>query len=197
MAGFVPDQAERRLLLLRRVLAVILPLTTASLLVVACGDDDEGSAAQRADTPEVTDGADDERGSGAADDSDRDAGEVDVIDISSLTDTECLKLGNALTTVVSRGVIGDFAADLATFRSFAAGAQAETHDDFETFLGAYEASYRLLDDAGVSLSDASSVEANRETMNAAKQLIETAEVEAALAAAEAAFFDACPVLRSE
>lgn len=187
-----PERLENPL---RRFLALVLSTAAACLLLVACGNGDEGStstpaddAATETDAP-ADDTSDDEAEAGT--------NEAEAMDISSLSDFECLKIGNALTAIVGRGVIGDVDQGLATVRSFGAGAPAETHADFDTALDAYEESYRMLEDAGISLAAASDVHANQDTVDAATALIEAPEVEAALEAVEEVFFDACPTMRDQ
>lgn len=179
-----------------RFLATALAVTLACLPLAACGNDDDSSAAPRSEDIPADAGDADENGDSGSE-AGSVSGDVDAVDHSSLSDVECLKIGNALTGIFGRGIIGDFDEDMATFRSFAAGAPADTQGDFDTFLGAYESSYKMLDDAGIALNNASDVMDNQETVNAATEMIETPEVESAIAVVENVFFEACPMMNDQ
>lgn len=167
-------------------LVVAAAMSALALLLVACGGDDSSDSANgvAAVETEAADGADVQT----------DAGEA--IDLSAMTDGECLKVGNALTGVISRGMVGDFGENLATFRSFVSGAPDATRSEIDTFLNAYEEAVAMLDGAGISLTDAEAMQdpGTQTKVNEANSIVETTEVEAGLQAAEDFLFETCPVL---
>ena len=176
----------------------IAVLFAMGLLFTACSsgdstaDDANGSVATTAGAEGVAP-ADGATGDPSGSDGSDAAG---AMDISALSDSDCLAIGNALTGVVSRGMTAGFADDLATFRSFAAAAPEATAAEIAVFLDAYEASHRLLDDAGVNPADPASMQEDgaQGAVVDAKAMVETAEVQAALAATEEFLFTTCPVL---
>lgn len=162
-----------------------------ALVFTACGGDDsadpaDGAGAESA-IAEAVEGGEDAASAG-------DSGEA--IDPSSMSDSDCLAVGNSLTGVLARGMTGDFESDLATVRSFVAGAPESERREIETFLDAYESSVQILDGAGISLSDVSAMqeEGAQEIVNEATALTEAPEVEAGIQAAEDYLFTTCPVL---
>jgi len=121
----------------------------------------------------------------------------DVMDVSDLSDTECLRIGRSLPGILGLGVTSGFEEKLATFRSFAAGTPGGTPAEIENFLDTYEAGYRMLAEAGVDFGDIESMQAAdvQDVIRATKELTETPELDAAIEAAEELLFEACPMLR--
>lgn len=194
----------------KQVRTITATLAISVLLLSACNgasdpdgnNDDAGAGADvvsaeagAADVAEDAPADDAETEEEEDDSSDVEAGSANGMDPAAMTDSECLHVGNALTGIISRGLVGSFDVDLATFRTFAMGAPEQARAEITTALDAYEASYRLTDDAGIDLSDAASIQAGQDTVTAANELVETPEVEAALQTTENFFFEACPQFR--
>lgn len=180
----------------------VVAVTVLSVLLSACGGDPGasetagGAPSQAPEAAVVEEGAADEAATGDTEPTGAAPGDAGAMDLSSMSNSECLNVAGAMTTVMGRGIIGDFEADLATVRSFIAGAPGDVRDQIQIVLDAFEASHQVFVDAGVDPGSAESMSAEgaREATVAAEALIETPEVESALERWEPFLYDVCPQL---
>lgn len=196
MEGFDFMRTRKHLGIFAVVFAVL------GFVLVACGNDDADDSADapgaNADTNVEAEATDDSSTGETTDNGVSDGRTTEPMDISSLSTSECLDLGrSALPGIYARGMVSDFEGKLATFRSFAAAAPAETQAEITVLLDAYEASYNVIIDAGIDPSDPQSFvnDGSNDVMNEAEALVETPEVEAAGEAAEEFLYEVCPMLR--
>lgn len=195
MEGFDFMRTRKHLGIFATIVAVL------GLVLVACGNDDSDNSADAqgvdAETNVEAEATDDSSSRETTENAARNGGTAEPMDISSLSTSDCLDLGrSAFPGVYARGMVSDFEGKLATLRSFAAAAPAETEAEITVFLDAYEASYNVIIDAGIDPSDPQSFvnDGSNEVMNEAEALVETPEVEAAGEAAEAFLYEVCPML---
>lgn len=107
---------------------------------------------------------------------------------------DCAAAGLAVGRVMARGVAGNFDVAMATFRQLGAQASPAAQKDFEVVAKAYGESVRILNEAGVNITDPStqqSAEA-KEAVAAADALIKDPAVVAAVKSVGRALDDHCP-----